>query len=426
MHRLLQRQIRRYLGSVEDIPQELQRLVDAVSAAYQQSDDDRALLERSLELTSQELIDRNEQLRQRREELELLVGERTADLEIRTIQLQTAAEVARDATRARDLNELLNQAVDLIHERFGFHHTAFYLLDELNNSLILMAAAGKAGQEMLADTYRHDVNEDTLFGQAVINAEPRINFEPEEVDNLLPDSRSEVVLPLRIGERIIGVINVHSLQEAAFDEEIISILQVLADQLAVAISNTQLLQEMEHTLRELETATGRYTKDAWQKVGQRTDRPIGYRSRGVGIEPIHHVPEETDEVTTTSQVADQASIETGEKLSVPIRMRDQTIGTLSLRITEGTLPETTALAESVAERMSLALENARLLEETQSRAEQERLLARISTRVRETLDVDSVLKNAVNEIREALELHDVMILLETMDETSQIEQRTST
>jgi len=154
VHRLLQRQLRRFLGSDEEIPGELKQFIQAIDAAYTQADDDRALLERSLELTSQELLERNEQLRLRREELEQIVSKRTAELEQRTTQLQIATEVARDATTTQNLDELLSNAVDLIHHRFGFYHTAIYFTDERQKSAILMAATGKAGQQMLADEFR--------------------------------------------------------------------------------------------------------------------------------------------------------------------------------------------------------------------------------------------------------------------------------
>ena len=421
MHRLLQRQLRRYLGSDEDIPDELQRLVQAVNAAYLQSDDDRALLERSLELTSQELLERNEQLRLRREELERMVNERTAELEARTIHLQTAAEVARDATTAQNLDELLNNAVRLVRERFGFYHSAIYLTDERGKYTILMAATGKVGRQMLSEEHHYLLDETSLVGQATITGEPVIDLKAgtdndHPVKPLLPETRSELVLPLRVRGQVIGALNVHSREETAFKEDIVSVLQTLADQLAVAISNTRLLREMSQTLRELEVATGSYTQEAWQTVVERSGGSLGFRYRGVGIEPItEQIPQE-GQAAEISPPADEKTT----KLTVPIRLRDQVIGLLTLRLEEAqTLPETTALAESVAERMALALENARLLEETQRRAEQESMVAKVTARMRQTLDVDTVLRSATEEMRQALGLHDVMIRLEAPSEPSQ-------
>ena len=420
MHRLLQRQLRRYIGSDTDIPEELLRFVKAIDAAYTQADDDRALIERSLELTSHELLERNKQLRLRRIELEQMVSERTAALEKRTSQLQMAAEVARDATTTRNLNELLNRTVNLIHERFGFYHTAIYLIDSSGQIAILMAATGKAGQDMLDQNFTLRIDKNNSVGIAARSDKAHISDNISSTDYvLLPKTRSDLALPLRDVDRIIGAINVHSQKQGVFDEDIVSILQVLADQLAVAISNSQLLQEMGQTLNKLEAATGRYTKDAWDKVSQRSGSPIGYRYRGLGIEPIESDPEKRSAEENVS-APDQSN---KKRLSVPIKMRDQVIGTLSLRIEEDeTLPETTLLAESVAERMALALENARLLEETQRRAEHEQLVARVSAQMRETLDVDTVLKRAASEMRQALGLQNVLIHLEGAQQ-SQIDNR---
>ncbi|MBM3144683.1 MAG: GAF domain-containing protein [Chloroflexi bacterium] len=413
MHRLLQRQLRRYLGPDEDIPRELERLVQAVDAAYTQADDDRALLERSLELTSQELLDRNEQLRLRREELERMVMERTAELEARTVHLQTAAEVARDATTAQNLDDLLDNAVRLMRERFGFYHTAIYLTDERGKYAVLMAASGKAGERMLAEEYRRILDETSLVGQAIIHGRPGIELasgddEGRPPNPFLPETRSEAALPLRVGERVIGALNVHSREEAAFEEAIVSVLQTLADQLAVAISNTRLLREMEQTLRELEVATGGYTQAAWQKVARGFGGSLGFRYRGVGIESIEGEDAQNERATEAAPFDGTRTT----KLTVPIRLRDQVIGSLDLRLEdEGTVAETSSLAESVAERLALALENARLLGETQRRAEQERLIAEITAHMRETLDIETVLQTATKELRKSLDLAEAEIRL---------------
>lgn len=412
MHRLLQRQLRRFLGSDQDIPEELERLIEAIDAAYVQADDDRALLERSLELTSQELLDRNEQLRIRREELENMVRKRTAELEQRTIHLQTATEIARDATTTQNLDELLTNAVELIRQRFEFYHTAIYLIDERQNSAILMAATGKAGQQLLAEDFRLILDDTSLVGWATGKGEPSIDLkvgvdEEHPVNPLFSATQSEVALPMRVGDQIIGALNVHSHEEGAFDVDIVSVLQTLADQLAVAISNTRLLREMGQTLRELEVATGKYTQDAWQSVVQQSGGTLGFRYRGAGIEPITDDGPRDDllSIPETEVVEDS-------KLSVPIRMREKVIGTLNLRLEEDeTLPETTALAESVAERMGLAIENARLLEDTQRRAEQERTVAEVTTKIRQTLNIETVLETAVKEIGLAMSLAAVEIHL---------------
>jgi GAF domain-containing protein len=408
------------MGLEEDIPEELQRFIEAINEAYMQSDEDRALLERSLDLTSQELLERNEQLRSRREELEQMVSQRTSELEARNIYLQTAAEVAQDASTKQDLDELLENTVTLVGERFDFYHTAIYLNDDRGEFALLMAATGEIGGQLIEEEYHLRLDVSSLVGKATMTGEPgiaefgdHVEFDPNP---LFPETRAELALPLRAGDQIIGVLNTHSSKQLPFEEGLVSILQTLADQLAVAISNTKLLTEMNQTLRELEVATGSYTQKAWQSVARESGRSLGFRYRGVGIEPI------TEDDIQLEEGDAEASSGEGDttKLSIPIRLRDQVIGSLNLRVEEEqTLPETTALAESVAERMALAMENARLLEETQRRVEQEQMVAEVSAKMRQTLDLDTVLRSAATEMRAALGLNDVTIRLEAPSESSQ-------
>lgn len=185
----------------------------------------------------------------------------------------------------------------------------------------------------------------------------------------------------------------------------IGLIQTLADQLAVAISNTRLLHEMQQTLQELEVATSAHTKEAWTKVIQRPDAPVGYRYRGMDIEPIH------DSI--------QEQPQDDQRLILPIRFRGQEIGAIDLKLEQDASPETSEIASSIAERLALALENARLLEETQRQADEERLITEITSRLRETLSIDMVLKTAVREMRSALGLHDVLIHLDIPNEQRQ-------
>jgi GAF domain-containing protein len=402
--------LKRYIGSPDEIPQEWQRFIRAIDAAYQQADDDRALLERSLELTSEELVDRFEQLRQRREELEVMVKERTIELEHRTIQLQAATEVAHEATSLRNLNELLDRAVTLIRERFEYYHTSIYLVDDLNENAILMAATGEPGRLMLEQNHRLALNTHGIICETINASESRIvqdisDQTPAANAHLLPETQSEMALPLRIGERVIGAISVHSSEKNAFSEHDVPMLQTLADQLAVAISNTRLLQEMQQTLQELEVATSAHTQEAWEKVIQRPDTPVGFRYRGMDIEPIH------DSI--------QEQPQDDQHITLPIRFRGQEIGAIDLNLEQDASPETSEIASSIAERLALALENARLLEETQHQADEERLIAEITSRLRETLSIDMVLKTAVREMRSTLGLHDVLIHLDIPNEQRQ-------
>ncbi len=177
-------------------------------------------------------------------------------LERRAVQIQVAAEVARDATTVRQMDVLLNRAVDLIRERFGFYHAAIFLIDEENEYAVLRAATGEAGKKMLEAGHRLKIGEKGIVTYVASSGKPRIALDVGQdavhlKNPLLPDTRSEMSVPLKTDEGMIGVLDVQSQQEAAFDEQDISILQTLADQLATAIETARLFDAARRQLMEL-------------------------------------------------------------------------------------------------------------------------------------------------------------------------------
>jgi GAF domain-containing protein len=376
------------------------------------------------------------------ETLEQRVADRTYNLERRSVQLQVAAEVARDAAAARELDDLLNRAVNLIRDRFGFYHAGIFLVDDQKEYAVLRAATGEAGRQMLEQGHRLKVGEVGIVGYVTGRGEPRIALDvgtdAVHFENpLLPETRSEMALPLRLGEQIIGALDVQSQEEAAFGEDDIAVLQTLADQLAVAIENARLLHEMQQTVREVEAISGRYTQESWRATVRSRRQPHGYRYQRLGIEPVVEQPLEARQawqqgrpVITTTQpeaVADRQAVgqapSTGSgqvfqpasvgqdsqpaitvsTVAVPMKLRGQVVGVLNLRFAgEPISPETVSLVEEVASRLALALENARLLEETQQRAERDRLIADITARVRSSMDPETILQTAVRQLGLAL------------------------
>lgn len=391
----------------------------------------RGHLEQSVEVRgSQELVTLAQtfetmasQLRETLAGLGQQVAQRTHDLERRAVQLQTAAEVARDAASARELDDLLNRAVSLIQERFGFYHAGIFLLDEDEEYAVLRAALSEGGRRMLAREHRLKVGEVGIVGYAAGTGEPRIALDVGEdavfFDNPdLPHTRSETALPLKVRDRVIGVLDVQSTEAAAFDEDDVAVLQTMADQLAVAIQNARLLQEMQQTVRELEAASGRYTREAWQ-----AERSRGYRYRGLGVEPASEHPPEALQVWTEGDTVVHRAEDSGDDgvnaLAVPVKLRDQVLGVLDLRFEgEPASPETISLVEEVADRLALALESARLLEETQSRARREQTIRQITEQMRRAVDVETILQTTIAQLGEAVSAPRVYVRLGTEAEWS--------
>ncbi len=202
------------------------------------------------------------------EQLEQRVAERTQQLEKRTLQLQTAAEVAQDITSARDLDALLQSAVDLISARFDYYNVGIFLLDEASEFAHLRAASGDLGKKLLEQKIQMRVGQQgiigyvTQFGQARIVGDVQAD-ETYQAEPLLANSRSEAAIPLLSGRQaqaggqdvlgagpraVIGALDVQSTELNAFSENDIIVLQVLADQMAVAIQNIRLVNQLQSTL----------------------------------------------------------------------------------------------------------------------------------------------------------------------------------
>jgi GAF domain-containing protein len=274
---------------------------------------------------------------------------------------------------------------------------------------------------MLEQGHRLKVGQTGLVGYVTSIGKSRIALDVETdtahfAHPLLPATRSEIALPLIVGDNIIGALDVQSSEANAFDEEDITVLQVLADQLAVAIENTRLLSEVRQTVFELQTAHGEFTQEAWQKWILQNKEVTGYRYRDATLAPS---PQQSPEATLALRQGkpitkiSQPHLGDSSALAVPIRLRDQTLGVINLKFDADNIsPELITLVENISNRLATTLENARLYEETRRRAAQEQLTGEITARIRESLDINAVLKTAVQEIGEKLSLNDVTIQLE--------------
>jgi GAF domain-containing protein/HAMP domain-containing protein len=336
--------------------------------------------------------------------LEQSVSARTQELERRSTQLQVAAEIARDVTSLRDLQEILENAVNKIRDRFGFYHAGIFLVDEQREYAILRAATGEAGLKLMEQEHKLKVGQVGIVGYVTGTGNPRIALDvgADAVyfkNPLLPETHSEMALPLRANDRIIGALDVQSKAEVAFDKDDIRVLQTMADQLAVAIENARLFEEMEQTLLQLEISQSQATREAWHGFAQRRSPTIGYRFRGLGIAPILELLPGTPEGMRQEKPVVQSDLQQGKSLAVPIKIRDQVLGTMNVRFNGDELPEEAETTYSeIATRLSIALENARLLEETRLRSEQLNFLQEITSAAASHLKVQELLDDIAQRI----------------------------
>jgi methyl-accepting chemotaxis protein len=235
---------------------------------------------------------------------------RSRDLERRSRQLQAAAEVSRAAISAYELDGLLAQVTLLISEQFNFYHAGIFLLDEAGEYAVLQAANSTGGKKMLEKGHRLKVDEQGVVGYVTGKGRPRIALDVGKdavhFDNpMLPETRSELALPLKIGSQIIGALDVQSKHEAAFDQDDITVLQTMADQLAIAIENARLLQETQKTVHELSAAAAEMLAVSTQQMSGAHEQSAAINQTTTTVEEVRvtseHSVERARDVVNTSQ-----------------------------------------------------------------------------------------------------------------------------
>jgi GAF domain-containing protein/HAMP domain-containing protein len=354
--------------------------------------------------------------------LEERVSERTQELERRATYLETAATVARDATVMLDPEQLLTRVARQISDRFGFYQVGIFLLDPSGEWAVIAAASSPGGQRMVSRGHRLKVGAEGIVGYVTSTGQPRIALDvggdAVYFDNPdLPDTRSEMALPLQARGEIIGALDVQSVEEAAFSAEDIAVLQTLADQVALAISNARLYQQSQANLEAIQQAYGEQSRQAWTTMAQ-TERVQAYRYTQGRVLPADDVwrPEMESALQFGQAMAGPARDEAAESATValPIQIRDQVIGVLDIRKgggSEGWTQDEITMLQSLVDQLGVALEGARLYQDTQRRATQERIVGEITARMRESLDMETVLKTATDQIWGALGMSRVEIRL---------------
>ena len=395
--------------------------------------------------------------------LEQRVADRTRDLEHRAVQLATAADVGRAAASILELETLTRQVVELIRERFDLYYAGLFLLDDAGQYAVLEAGSGEAGRLMKDQGHRLRVGGVSMVGSACAQHQARIALDVGEeavrFDNpLLPDTRSETALPLMVGERVLGALDVQSTQPSAFSEEDIAVLQLVADQTAVAVDNARKFSD-EATLveatnplfrvsRRLSAATT--TDDVVEAIttsvaeteadgcaiarfgfaGDAEDRPatltfVGSWARqakapfpiGVTL-PVgeSHLPWDlmgafwmSENLAEDARLPDAARdlfLRQGNHsvVNVPIRSGERVTGFVIVYRTTASpfSPVSIRLFEALADQAAVALERANLLDEAQRRAAREQLTREITDKIRRAPTVASIVQTSMAELARAL------------------------
>ena len=351
----------------------------------------------------------NQDLSALRDSLQLQVGNRTESLETQNIELQAASRVANAILVAPDISELLKTSAELIAREFGYDYAGIFLLNEKKDRAILQSVSSESGKKMLEERYELSADEESVVGFVSKNKRPRIVFNqgPDEIffgNPYLSLMQSEMTLPLISQDEVLGVLDIQTKEPYAFAQSDVAIFQALANQLALTLQNTRLVEEARINLAELELVVAEQSVSVWSKHLEQ--KSYGFVYSPLGVKPLR------------TRRLDREERSSGAEADVPITLRGRKIGNINVqRLSRQWTKKEKELLQDVATQIGLAVENARLLYETREQANQEQLVSDVSTKLRETLDIDTVLKTAIEEMKRTFNLREVDIHLTPTDST---------
>lgn len=343
-----------------------------------------------------------------RKSLDEQVQEHAQELDSRLTQIRTASQAIHSIAGIQNIAELLDTSTRLIAERFGYYHVGLLILDDQRKLAYLQASSSAAGAQLIGQAIRLAFDKrDPLV--VVIEQNRAAIMSDIDMKNFVPDpnfplTRSRMILPLAIHNEVIGMLDIHSEQPQAFDAQDAEILQTIADLTAISFDNVRLVNETKSLINQLEINTAIQTKRTWSKLTSR-HKPA-YQYTPAGVRPIF---------------SPDKRVESGDLL-VPLVLSGQRIGAIKLKRKGNAAAwseRERGLVEKIADQVALALENSRLVDEAQKSAMRDQMIANISTQIRETLDIEAVIRTAATELRRVFDLKEAEIVIGTQQTDSQ-------
>ncbi|HEU4745618.1 MAG TPA: GAF domain-containing protein, partial [Anaerolineales bacterium] len=327
-----------------------------------------------------------------------------------------------------DLSEIFPATTKLISERFGFYHVGIFLIDRDREYAILQAANSEGGKQMLARHHRLRLGVGVV-GFCAQTGQPRIALDvgadavffnnPD-----LPNTRSEVALPMNSRGDTIGVLDVQSTEAGAFSGEDLQVLTALANQVAIALENTRLLTETRAALLQVQEIYNEFTRTAWSRTVTQADQQ-GFRFHTGRIELLENRLQ-TPEVISAVQSGEVMSNQTNgarehrAALAVPVKLRNEVIGVLHVESNDPSKhwqEDEISLVQAVAERAAFAMENARLFQDARRRASKERLISEASARISGALNIENILQTTAEELERVLGGSEILIQFQSKEQS---------
>jgi GAF domain-containing protein len=375
----------------------------------------------------------NRKLEEMTTSLEQRVQERTIEIQDtnrqvvrRAAQFQAITALSETIAQVQDLNEILPAATRLISDFFGFYHVGIFLLDDSGEYAILQAANSEGGKRMLQRNHRLKLGMGVV-GFAAQMGVPRIALDVGAdavfFDNPdLPQTRSEVALPMKSHGELIGILDVQSTEPGAFTSDDLQALTTLANQVAISLENARLLTETRAALLQVQEVYDEFTRAEWSRTVSRAEQP-GFRYHGGRIEMIDRSirAPEVIEAVQKGEIVKGTTNGSGEKrktMAVPVKVRGETIGIIHIESNDGSnnwLESDVSLVAAVAERAAFAMENARLFQDARRRAAKEQTISEATARISSAINIENILHSTAEELERVLGGSEVLIRFQSKE-----------
>ncbi|MCA9985076.1 MAG: GAF domain-containing protein [Anaerolineales bacterium] len=342
--------------------------------------------------------------------------QRQADdsLHRREREVSISRRIALEIARQPNLSELYRNTIDLIKTEFAYYHVQLFGLDSSTDSVQLLYGHGDVGQRMVEMNHTIPVGVGPV-GAAAITREavllPRLSIAPASPPHpLLSRARGELAVPIMIGNQLLGVLDVLSERDDELSDEDRVAMEAISNQLATAIDSTRLRRELEGQLRELNHLQRLMSREGWESFQQqRRSENLGYYFDRRTVFPMQN---------GAANGAAPVLPEGNEKMvTQPIAIRGEVVGQLGLQDLEDAPlnEEDRELLSAISQQVAEAMENARLLEQTQKRAVELETVAQVSSATANILESHQLLQAVVDLTRQSFDLYHAHIYLLDMD-----------
>jgi GAF domain-containing protein/HAMP domain-containing protein len=378
-----------------------------------------------------------------------LIGSLEEQVVARTARLETIASVGEHLISILDFEQLLQELVNEIKYKFAYYHAHVYIIDESRQNLVLAAGVGEAGLQMKAKGHHIPLDAPTSLVARAARTDEVVHVDNvrEAADwlpnPLLPDTHSEMAVPIILEDQVVGVLDVQQDRVAGLDEADASLLRSLASQVAIAIRNARLFGQTQAALAEAQRLQQVYLGQAWEHL--LTTRAItDYEYYRAPLLPLSEIvtPEAIAALQQTQTVKlegagpkaengnwreeeEPSSLNSSHSLialATPLKLGSSVIGVLGLQAEDpqrSWTEDEIALVEAISEQMSQAIEHARLFEETQRTAWRDQMISESTAKVWSSSEIEEVMRAAVAQLGDKLRASEVVIRLGTEAQLAQ-------